>query len=89
MSGKFHGMICPTTPTGWRRVSDFVVNSKGFFAVADVLGSRGTGEAGGNMGTIGGVPEPSTWAMLLIGFAGLGFAGYRKAKTARTAFSVA
>jgi hypothetical protein len=23
------------------------------------------------------VPEPSTWAMLLVGFAGLGFAGYR------------
>jgi PEP-CTERM motif len=23
-------------------------------------------------------PEPSTWAMLLFGFAGLGFAGYRK-----------
>lgn len=29
------------------------------------------------------VPEPSTWAMMLVGFAGLGFAGYRKAhKTA-------
>jgi hypothetical protein len=26
------------------------------------------------------VPEPSTWAMMLIGFAGLGYAGYRKAK---------
>ena len=26
------------------------------------------------------VPEPSTWAMMLIGFAGLGFAGYRGAK---------
>jgi fibro-slime domain-containing protein len=26
------------------------------------------------------VPEPSTWAMMLLGFAGLGFAGYRKAK---------
>ena len=25
----------------------------------------------------GAVPEPSTWAMMLIGFAGLGFAGYR------------
>jgi phospholipase/lecithinase/hemolysin len=27
---------------------------------------------------LGGVPEPSTWAMMLIGFAGLGFAGYLK-----------
>lgn len=30
------------------------------------------------------VPEPSTWAMLLLGFVGLSYAGYRKAKT-RTA----
>ena len=28
----------------------------------------------------GGVPEPSTWAMMLVGFAGLGFAGYRQTK---------
>jgi PEP-CTERM motif len=27
----------------------------------------------------GGVPEPSTWALALIGFAGLGYAGYRRA----------
>jgi PEP-CTERM motif len=27
-----------------------------------------------------GVPEPSTWAMLLIGFAGIGFASYRKSR---------
>lgn len=26
-----------------------------------------------------GAPEPSTWAMMLLGFAGLGFAGYRRA----------
>ncbi len=25
-----------------------------------------------------GVPEPSTWAMMLLGFAGLGFVGYRR-----------
>jgi hypothetical protein len=25
-------------------------------------------------GFAGGVPEPSTWAMMLLGFAGLGFA---------------
>ena len=27
-----------------------------------------------------GTPEPSTWAMMLLGFAGLGFAGYRKSR---------
>ena len=32
------------------------------------------------------VPEPSTWAMMLLGFAGLGFAGYR---TSRKAVSIA
>jgi hypothetical protein len=26
------------------------------------------------------VPEPSTWAMMLVGFAGLGFAGYRSTR---------
>ena len=31
------------------------------------------------------VPEPSTWAMLLIGFACLGYAGYRRAKGLRAA----
>jgi PEP-CTERM motif len=31
------------------------------------------------------VPEPSTWAMLLLGFAGLGFAGYRSRRPAASA----
>lgn len=29
------------------------------------------------------IPELSSWAMMLVGFAGLGFAGYRRTKTAR------
>jgi PEP-CTERM motif len=29
------------------------------------------------------IPEPSTWAMMLLGFAGLGYVGYRR----RGAFS--
>lgn len=32
---------------------------------------------------ISSVPEPSTWALMALGFAGLGFVGYRKAKSAR------
>jgi hypothetical protein len=35
----------------------------------------------------GETPEPSTWAMMLIGFAGLGFAGYRRAKRNSAAFA--
>ncbi len=34
------------------------------------------------------VPEPSTWAMMMLGFAGLGFTGYRKARSGRTAPAV-
>ena len=32
----------------------------------------------------GAVPEPSTWAMTLLGFAGLGFMAYRKTKKSAT-----
>ena len=28
----------------------------------------------------GAVPEPSTWAMIILGFAGIGFMAYRKRK---------
>jgi hypothetical protein len=35
------------------------------------------------------VPEASPWAMMLLGFAGLGLAGYRKARSGRIAPSVA
>ena len=33
------------------------------------------------------VPEPSTWAMMLLGFAGLGYAGYRRTTTTRAALT--
>lgn len=30
--------------------------------------------------TVGSIPEPTTWAMMLIGFVGLGIAGYRRTR---------
>jgi hypothetical protein len=34
--------------------------------------------AGGGIGSPGAVPEPSTWAMMILGFAGIGFMAYRR-----------
>ncbi len=44
----------------------------GYTLIAD-----GPGGFGFDLAVGGAVPEPSTWAMMLVGFAGLGFAGYR------------
>jgi PEP-CTERM motif len=40
------------------------------------------------VGSVGAVPEPSTWAMLGIGFAGLGFAGWKRSRKDRLAASI-
>jgi hypothetical protein len=37
------------------------------------------------LGGIAAAPEPSTWAMMLLGFAGLGYAGYRRTGAPRAA----
>jgi hypothetical protein len=68
--------------------ADFVNNSAGFMAAIDALGPAGTGEIAGT-GSIVSTPEPSTWAMMLIGFAGLAYVGYRNTNNARAALSVA
>ncbi len=45
----------------------------------DFACTAGTGFVGASTFTPA-VPEPSTWAMMLLGFAGLGFAGYRRGR---------
>jgi hypothetical protein len=55
-------------------------------ASSGISAALGGGDFGGNviLGTpassILGAPEPSTWAMFLLGFAGLGATGYRRAR---------
>ena len=52
----------------------------GYNLVAD-----GSGGFGFDFAVGGAVPEPSTWAMMLLGFAGLGYAGYRRARRSHAA----
>jgi PEP-CTERM motif len=42
-----------------------------------------------DLGATSAVPEPSTWAMLLIGFAGVGFMAYRRRKGGTLALTTA
>ncbi|HTO80486.1 MAG TPA: PEP-CTERM sorting domain-containing protein, partial [Methylocystis sp.] len=70
---SFGGVACTATLTT-------VWDCGGGFNLDLIVGTNGV-EA-----TILSIPEPSTWAMLATGFAGLGFAGYRASR--RTAVSV-
>jgi hypothetical protein len=54
-------------------VSTFVA---GGYTLADSQGSIGADYT--SFVAVSGVPEPSTWAMMLLGFAGLGFLAYRR-----------
>jgi hypothetical protein len=52
---------------------------------SNVMFSFGTGPdtfLPGTPGNVGGVPEPSTWAMMILGFVGVGFMAYRRKKNA-------
>jgi hypothetical protein len=51
--------------------------------IAYNLVADGSGGFGFDFARGGAVPEPSTWAMMLLGFAGLGYAGYRTAREPR------
>jgi hypothetical protein len=66
-----------------------IVDIFSFFAQGSQPSGNAYGELASNPGGFGvgtftltaAVPEPSTWAMLILGFVGLGFLGYRRSKT--------
>jgi hypothetical protein len=52
---------------------DYATGTHSTYAVADRFPLT--------VGPVEAVPEPSTWAMMLAGFAGLSLVGYRRMKT--------
>ena len=77
--GSQHGPL-DFTVTGIA-TGDFTPNSTGALFAADLLNvaTGNTGAVAGGPGTIiPQVPEPSTWAMMILGFAGIGFMAYRR-----------
>jgi hypothetical protein len=67
-------------------VADLIANAGGYYFGADVIACTGiagasctTGSVAANHITVtGSVPEPSTWAMMILGFFGVGFMAYRR-----------
>jgi PEP-CTERM motif len=79
----YGGLQPPVTPGGPPSNAD---NDNQWFNISDPNGI-GRFTASSSIGdpfefVMSGVPEPSTWALMLLGFAGLGFAGYRRARAA-------
>jgi hypothetical protein len=69
---------------------EYLNDGKGIFIINQPLADGATYKPIGNGFDLGvalsnSVPEPSTWAMMLVGFAGLGYAGYRRAREPRAA----
>ena len=75
------GVFTSFDPPGSASTTINGINDKG-----DIVGfytNPTTDTTDGFVGTP--VPEPSTWAMMLAGFAGLGFLGYRKVRQGKLA----
>lgn len=93
------GSSCETTPalanpshgfTGWFTAS-YALTADG---TSDVLSFLAYGSLPvppfallDGVSLTGGVPEPSTWALMISGFAGLGFAAYRRTKKSASAIA--
>jgi PEP-CTERM motif len=54
-------------------------------ASGQTFGSLNGVEISGTFTAAGAIPEPSTWALMVVGFAGLGYAGFKRSRKAQLA----
>jgi hypothetical protein len=79
-----------TDTTGYGGPDAFFTNNLGTSLTVNFINGISAGggtdifslEEPTGLNVVVGTPEPSTWAMMLLGFAGLGFAGYRSTRKA-------
>jgi hypothetical protein len=88
--GSQHGFLYDIT-TGQYSFLDDPFAAKTGVSITQITGINDSGEITGfyddattglQRGFVATVPEPSTWSMLLLGFAGIALMGYRKSKPA-------
>lgn len=73
------------TRTSGLSTDDFIANAQLAYFAADLTNGQDTGSQAWMTRVVAAVPEPSTWAMMILGFAGVGFMAYRRRNQA-TAF---
>ena len=69
-----------TNATEWSGGSVINLDCLPFSTYCAANGINDAGQVVGESFTPAPIPEPSTWAMMLLGFAGLAFGGYRRAR---------
>ena len=70
--------LTPPNSQGYTLTTLFFTNVSGKLSFTDLGPSDQQGNLIDNVVVTTGVPEPSTWAMMVLGFAGLGYAAFRR-----------
>jgi hypothetical protein len=79
-SGPFDSTLSYTYVVSTGVFSAFLDDAGEDFSASGTLTARGSTSLFEAASNVAAVPEPPTWAMMLLGFAGLGFAGYRRSR---------
>ena len=81
-AGNYKIEILATASLSTNRFSSIAVDADPYIYIDPVFGgdlsSLSVSDGVGNSPSA--VPEPSTWAMMLLGFAGVGFMAYRRSR---------